>query len=446
MHASEGADDRASVTHMLLEGGASPWGRCHKGCLALHVAARHGGTNAARALVSEAPDALFYRTWQEETPLFLAAYEGRWRTASYLLSVAQLYGKGFSSRSTKECPLMAAVVQACLRGRSEDDLQPRQRGPSQNYRKVIDVLLDSGRGVFQRKDLVSSSVRCAAILGGRADILEQLLDVDGEERRTQWARSSFRCRSMLHYAAGFARLPCVDVLLRAGADEKAVDGQLRQPNDLLGSLTIDSEAALSPGISDFSKANKDPATISAIDRMLERGPAYRARSWAYPAFGEARIAAPDQNWAACSEETPEKNVSPLHVRIFRRQGSTRLPTKSFAAAVNRCVCVCGGERGRHRGRYYTIRFGHIIASSSIPLTNAVCLKFACTVRGTPAYICCRQLPTVLAAMLHRSRRVDSAAIHIAVLTVADSVCQFPSRSWEMLSSRRRPVVLKQSDQ
>lgn len=149
---------------------------------------------------------------------------------------------------------------------------------------------------------------------------------------------------MLHYAAGFARLSCVNTLLRAGADEKARDGQFRLPDDVVGSLTIASQALLFPGISDFSTADKDPATINAICRMLERGPTYRARSWAYPAFGKPRVAAPDQRRVACSEQA--KNVSPLHVRTFRRKGSTRLPIKCFAAAVNRCAGR--GDRG-HRG-------------------------------------------------------------------------------------------------
>lgn len=189
MHASEGGADRPSITQALLEGGADSTLTRRKGCLPLHVSARHGGTNISRVLVSEAPHTLFDRTLQGDTPLFLAAYEGQWRTVFFLLSAAQVHGVTFVALSTKECPLMAAVVQACLRGPSKDDAQPRWCGPSQHNGKVVDVLLGSGRGVLQRKDLLGSSVRCVAILGGRADILQKLLDVDGEERRAQWAQS-----------------------------------------------------------------------------------------------------------------------------------------------------------------------------------------------------------------------------------------------------------------
>lgn len=341
MHASEGAGERAGIARLLLEERADPTLPCRKGYLALHVAAQHGCTKTVRVLVTEAPHTLFDRTLQGGTPLYLAAYEGQWQTVSYLLSVAQLHGVTFAAQSTKECPLMAAVVQGCLRGRSNDDEQPRPRGPSQHFGKVVSVLLDSGRGVLQRKDLISGRARCIAILGGRADILQQLLDVDGEERRTQWARSSFRCKSMLHYAVAFSRLSCVNALLMAGADEGALDGQMLIPDDYLGSLTIEGYDLLLPRIhvSDFPEVDKDHAMTSAIGSMLERGPAYRARSWAHPAFGEPRAGALDQNRATCSA-TAKKNVSPMHVRIFRRQGSTRLPIKSFAAAVDRCA---GGE-------------------------------------------------------------------------------------------------------
>lgn len=372
MHASERAGVSPIITNILLEGGADPKVTCQKGCLALHVSARHGVTNIARILVSEAPHTLFDRTLQGDTPLFLAAYEGQWRTVSYLISVAHLHGETFVAQSTKECPLMAAVVQACLRRPSKHDAHPLSHGPSQHYGKVVEVLLGSGRGVLQRKYLASRSVRCVAILGGRVDILQQLLDVDGEKRRAQWAQSSFRCRSMLHYAAGYARLSCVNALLRAGADETAVDGKVRRPGNLVGSSAIEKLALLFPGISDFPAASKDPATISAIDRMLERGPAYRARSWAYPAFGETRVDASNQKRATRSE-TAEKEVSPLHVRIFRRQGRTRLPAKCFAAALNRCVC---GERGRGR-KGKMLDMTSLVFKVPVPLSNRH-LKFACT--------------------------------------------------------------------
>lgn len=369
MHASEGEGDWAGITKVLLEGGADPTVTCREGCLALHVSARHGGTNTARILVSEAPHTLFDRTLQGKTPLYLAAYEGQWRTVSFLLSVAQLHRVSLVAHSTEECPLMAAVVQACL------------RGPSQQHGKVVDVLLDSGRGVLQRNDLLSSSVRCVAILGGRVDILQQLLDVDGEGRRGQWARSSFRCKSMLHYAAGFARLSCVNALLRAGADEIVSDGQLRRPDDVVGSYgPIESQALPFPGISDLSKVDKDPATISAIRRMLERGPAYRARSWAYPAFGETRVAAPDQNRATCSEPA-EKHVSPLHVRIYRRQDGTTLPIKCFAAAVNRCA----GREDRDTGERLKLPFRYRFVGLQRPLCQSLLLL---TSRQSP---CCTAL-------------------------------------------------------
>lgn len=95
MHASE--VDCDGITKLLLEGGADPTMTCQRGCLALHVSARLGVADVARTLVLEAPHALFDRTPEGETPLFLAAHEGQWRAVPYLLSVAQLHGVTFAA-------------------------------------------------------------------------------------------------------------------------------------------------------------------------------------------------------------------------------------------------------------------------------------------------------------------------------------------------------------
>lgn len=58
MHASEGTDGYAGITELLLEGGADPTATCQKGCLALHVSARFGGTNAVRTLLRRHPTRL----------------------------------------------------------------------------------------------------------------------------------------------------------------------------------------------------------------------------------------------------------------------------------------------------------------------------------------------------------------------------------------------------
>lgn len=80
---------------------------------------------------------------------------------------------------------------------------------------------------------------------------------------------------MLHFAAEFTSLGAVKLLLAAGADEAAVDNHGALPRDVIGTA----QPEFGPPI------ESDPTNEAAIARVLKRGPAFRARSWAWPAGG-----------------------------------------------------------------------------------------------------------------------------------------------------------------
>ena len=117
-----------------------------------------------------------------------------------------------------------------------------------------------------------------------------------------------------------------------------------------GPLRSKTWALLFPGLrmSDFPEVSEDAATTSICRpcQMLRRRPAYGTQSWACPALEKPRGAAPGRNRATYSETAGEKVPPALHVRAFRRRGSSRLPIKSLSAAVNRCVRVCVCARTR----------------------------------------------------------------------------------------------------
>ncbi|CAN0024897.1 unnamed protein product, partial [Laminaria digitata] len=76
-------------------------------------------------------------------------------------------------------------------------------------------------------------------------------------------------RRLLHGGPGFCCSATVNMLLEAGADETARDSKGRTPLDVI---------RLGVGRDDVPRMDRGKRV--AVRRMLQRGPAYRARSWA----------------------------------------------------------------------------------------------------------------------------------------------------------------------
>ena len=99
--------------------------------------------------------------------------------------------------------------------------------------------------------------------------------MDGEDRRSHWANIKQRDGRLLHFAATRCYPAAVSLLLEAGADEGARDSEGRIPRAIIGmDICADEEVRV-----DRAK--------EVVRRMLQRGPVYRARSWAWPSDTDA---------------------------------------------------------------------------------------------------------------------------------------------------------------
>lgn len=149
----------------------------------------------------------------------------------------------------------------------------------------------------------------------QARILDKLVSVEGEKRRRYWANFNLKENMpILNVGAGQANPAIVGVLLAAGADEMATHPGIVRASDF-----VDAREPVDEG---------DAENRAAIHRTLERGPAFRARSWTWPSRRNASAAAAAAVAAPLSGGAPR---TPLDVRFFR----ARSETQHFAKLVCR---------------------------------------------------------------------------------------------------------------
>ena len=180
--------------------------------------------------------------------------------------------------------------------------------------------------------LLLPQVMCLATFEDRARILHVLLNVEGEDRWQFWAREIPRFAgdkatedlSSLHRAASHGAFRSMRLLLAAGADEMA-----RDPFGFRASAGIG--VAMPPSAKDPSKR------CATVARELKRAPAFRARSWTWPATvgcdedgaggdrasGDGRRsrscgARSDQESTAGCESFPDDTWHNMVRRLFRR--------------------------------------------------------------------------------------------------------------------------------
>lgn len=104
-------------------------------------------------------------------------------------------------------------------------------------------------------------------MAGNVGMLRELVRAEGG-RHVAGAKTS-KGMTALHFSAGYCHPRATALLLQAGGDENAVDADGETPFDV-----IDTKRA--PHI-------KHGVGRRLVRRILSRGPAYRARSWAWPA-------------------------------------------------------------------------------------------------------------------------------------------------------------------
>lgn len=254
-----------------------------KGDTALHIAANFNAPELLGLLLSRAPSTVNLPNTDGVTALCYAASEGKEAAVSCLLSAGArdntfLFAKGIGS-------LLIAV--------------------ELGHEKVVRVLLDRGVQAVGGELAMSYALR-RAISYRFPRILQMLLAIEGEQKRIKWARLRHTDGNpALFFAAACESLAAASILLLAGADEGATN-------------TLDKHISCCVGAA-IRVNNRTPATTAAMCRLLERGPAFRARSWA---------------WAAKPSEAPASSGcsmsgarATLNVRIFRLKSNRFFSTR-----------------------------------------------------------------------------------------------------------------------
>lgn len=264
---------RLVLAKELLEAGARTDMVDMDGRSALHYAAYSGNSDLIKMLLSRTSLSTLNRpTGDLKTPLVVAVEFDHAEAASLLLSA------GASQRDATgagaPCPFQSAVIQ----GQEE----------------VVRVLAsERGLEAVGGSTAVMPKALTCATMRGASRILRLVLLAEGEERQQRWARHRWSLGiPMISLAAGFGILANVSVLLAAGAHELESDPQGRIARHNIGSL--------------LQTGAPDPREVAAIDRTLQRGPAYRARSWAWPAAAHKE-----------ASDRPPADSAPLNVVIVR---------------------------------------------------------------------------------------------------------------------------------
>lgn len=235
--------------------------------LPLHLAAERGYSQVVQALLTVAPGTLNagVGTSVVETPLVLAAEGNKIETARLLLdsgAVSSTFDGG-------------AIYRAIEKSNDEMVNTLTQR-----------AYLEQTGGMA----VVERAIFFTILHNDNAPILEILLELDSQRR---WVNElSFGGSQLLPFAAGWGALGCMSSLLFKGADERE--------------YTSRPEKLTNPSVRE-----------RAVDHMLERGPAYRATSWAWPDSG-IRIA--------------KAEGSTVNVAIFRPRGGQNV----FSRLLSRC--------------------------------------------------------------------------------------------------------------
>ncbi|CAM9554125.1 unnamed protein product [Ectocarpus sp. 8 AP-2014] len=269
---------RLRLARDLIQGGADPATKNNEGIVGLTMAASLGDAALIKLLVSASPGTLNSANHLGCTPLSGATANGREDAVSLLLSLGASDRAVFSEIGTSS--LLFAI----------DIGQP----------KMVSILLSRGLEAAGGLHAIEVAV-CSAVRAGQAKILQMLLAVEGERRQRHWARKLVDGRPILHGAVGFAApLPSLHVLLAAGADETAVNSEGQRACDVIG-----------------AQVPMDGAKKAAIGRMLERGPAFRARSWAWPAIGSS-----SSGNVSCANPVPSQpKTTTLGARSYRSKNT-----------------------------------------------------------------------------------------------------------------------------
>ncbi|CAM9472028.1 unnamed protein product [Ectocarpus fasciculatus] len=316
------APTQREMLDALLKAGADPALEDEDGRLAIHIAAFHCETKVVEMLLSKAPSTRSHATHDGSTPLAAAAEGGNESTMALLLSWGASDLWAWAEKGVNSLNVAA------------------QRGMAGSVRFLLKNGLGAVGGEPAIADAMLYSVVCKHV-----DILEILLNVEGAEKQEVWANQSTNCHPLenhshyerlwgevpvhdipearavlatkfgsplLHVAAMHCSIPALRVLLSAGANTEKTDPRGELAKDKIGQLLSDDER------------NVDEE--AAARKILLKGPAFRARSWAWPATTNAALGRASRK-AHLSFSTPVPQT-PMRVQIFK-QTDEKLFSRSF---------------------------------------------------------------------------------------------------------------------
>ncbi|CAN0097146.1 unnamed protein product, partial [Sphacelaria rigidula] len=277
IHISVSRHGHVEVANILLAAGASSSRTNPENYTALHVAAEFGSTKVVQRLIKEGAS-LTCVDIMGDNPLHVASFSGKADVLAELLGAAMPEAIHMKNRDG-ETPISVAIsnghvesVKHLLRGGGRPEPFDLYVAAFHGFHDIVQCLLDVGASAAfltaggtsplaaaaqeNNPDIVRALLAheidvvggiaswadalCLAAGRGHASIIQDLLDVvsgaDGDLKDALATAQLFLRRqgmSPLHYATGFSNAKVVRVLLRAGADEAAVNDAGLTPLDVI---------------------------------------------------------------------------------------------------------------------------------------------------------------------------------------------------------------------
>lgn len=278
------AGQRLAVVRQLLPSGAHPTAANAEGLSPLHFSTAVGDTDVMDALIAQRPAAV------------ASASNG---TGITLLSLAVPRGQ----ESAVACPLRHGAGDK-IQGleRHDEAKSDLVMAVDAGHENIVRLLVDAGPSALDLREAVH-----AGVWHRSPRVVHALLAATEGWSRRLVANHPVEGRLMLHLAAASGSLATVHALLWAGAFETFVDAGGDRAANVIGSTRPPCEG-------------RDPDTEAAISRVLERGPAFCARSFAW----EESVACGDSNNRRIGTGGSLPTFGVLPTRVFRPRGRASL--------------------------------------------------------------------------------------------------------------------------
>ncbi|CAB1100203.1 unnamed protein product [Ectocarpus sp. CCAP 1310/34] len=233
---SHRAPGLSGALEVLIKAGVNPDQVDAEGWTTFLHAVEVGNPEKIRRILALSPAALGRIAWDGMLALHVACNEGHLSAVSWPLSLGTKHPK---TTSRDHCPLAVAIIKG--------------------HEDIANTLL-ANLSAVGGVELAAEMAPTYAITQSRGKILRMMLNITGEENA-----------------------PGGNALLAAGANENATGQGGQRPIDVIGTIDLQN-----PPLSRLHPRTptrfRDPVKEAEIRRTVERAPAFRAWSWAWPAF------------------------------------------------------------------------------------------------------------------------------------------------------------------